>query len=130
VVAAKDGIDLVSTGNVGVVADGFKLDARTANRARAPGWARVQGTAPAALMRGADPNYVGGIDGMSVLGMAARMGHTDVVQLLLDRGTNPATLDLSCSTALDRVLRENNREPSEQRAEAIRILQAALTPQR
>lgn len=82
------------------------------------------------LDAGADPDYVGGIDGLSVLGMAAMMGHPDVVQLLLDRGCNAAAVDLAHLTALDRVLRENNSNPSEQRDVAIRILQAALTPQR
>lgn len=81
------------------------------------------------LDAGADPNYVGGIDGMSVLGMAAMMGHPDVVQLLLDRGSSVAALDLAYLTALDRALRENNTNPSEQREEAIRILQAALAAQ-
>ena len=78
------------------------------------------------LDAGADPEQMGGIDGGTALCVAAEGGHPEVVQLLLDRGSNPATRDLQYDTALDCVLSKNNREPSEQREAAIRILRKAL----
>ena len=63
-----------------------------------------------------------------MLCVAAESRYPEVVQLLLDRGSNPATRDLHYDTALECARKKNNREPSEQREVVIRILEKAQEP--
>lgn len=79
------------------------------------------------LQVGVSAYDTGRSDGIAPLGMAAMMGHPDVVRLLLDGGVNPARRDLAGLTPLDRALEEDAREPSELRQAAIRMLNEALT---
>ncbi len=44
--------------------------------------------------KGADINYIDGIDGVSVLSLAAKKGNQEIFNALLDRGSNPYTEDL------------------------------------